>query len=254
MAYLGECNLLPASSSNGRLGSLREIAMNKMDRRMFLGTTIIGLAAAADAKDLLEPKPLTEAEWNAIAWGKAVGDMEAGLRLVRPKAAYRVGDRVELVGYLRNRSEKPVTFTYYPAFWEQTATVIDAAGERVFVSGITLLGIPTSVRLSLGGGETLILDLPGFWFGESDRSDRMVPYIDKSVPGPLQISQEVGLTTKADGRKVLESNGKLSTTPQVILTADRKPRRIQAEVVVSSQDELTPSLTTGEIKASLVKS
>src|SRR5689334_22341000 len=118
--------------------------MEKMGRRGFLGATLIGLAAAVFGEELAIPKPLTEAEWKSIVWGKAYSGLEAGLRFVRPKAAYVAGDHVELALYIRNRAEKPISFTYYPAFWEQTVTVFDAAGERVFVSGVLLTGLPTS--------------------------------------------------------------------------------------------------------------
>lgn len=228
--------------------------MEKMRRRMFLGTALIGVAATVHGNDRPEPEPLTEADWKAIAWGKTAAGLEAGLQLVRPKATYQVGDHVELAAYLRNRAEKPITFTYYPALREQTVTITDAAGKRVFVSGIAYLGLPTSVRVTLAGGETLVVDHPGFWLGESGRADKLIPYIDKSVPGPLRVTQEIGFSLKDDGRKALESRGKISTTPQVILSAGRKPRRVQADVVGSSQEDLTPSLATGEIKVILIKS
>jgi hypothetical protein len=228
--------------------------MQKMGRREFLGATLVVAAAAAYGEEAVQPLAPSEAEWKAIQWGKPVDGLEAGLRLVRPKTAYLVGDHVELALYLRNQSEKPVAFTYYPAFWEQTVTILDAAGERLFVSGVAFLGLPTSVRLTLAEGETLSINHPGFWFDESKRTDRLVPHVDKPVPGILRVSQEVGFSVTPDGRKALENKGKISTTPLVILSADRKPRRIQAEVVGSTQEDLTPRLKSGEITVTLARS
>ena len=56
--------------------------MEKMRRRMFLGTALIGVAATVHGNDRPEPEPLTEADWKAIAWGKTAAGLEAGLQLV----------------------------------------------------------------------------------------------------------------------------------------------------------------------------
>lgn len=216
-------------------------------RRTFLGLTLLSLTGVARSDDRRLPPGLSDGEWNAIRWGEDKFGVQAGLRLILPKVRVRLGQKVELGAYLRNRTEAPITFVYYPALWEQTATVIDSQGKQHLVEGTFLSGIPTSVRVTLSPRETLVVDHPGFWIGMKAGSEPKRPFLEDPQAGVYRVSQRFGVNTKSDGRKALSIKGAVSTTPVVILSEARVPRRIQADVVVSAQEELTPTHASGEL-------
>ncbi len=223
-------------------------------RRAFLGLTLLSLVGEARSEDRRKPPGLTDAERNSIRWGDAKNGIEAGLRLILPKVAVRSGDKVELGAYLRNRTDSPITLIYYPALWEQTATVFGPDGKQHLVEGTFLTGIPTSVRVTLAPRETVVVDHPGFWIGKTALADPKRPYLEDPTPGVYRVSQKFGITSKSEGRKALSIRGQVSTTALIVFSAARIPRRIQAEVVVSAQEELDPSMTSGELSITIAAS
>ncbi len=109
----------------------------------------LGVARARDsAKD---PGPLSTGQvWLMVkekasadaAWGKAVGGLQAGVAFRKgQKRAYRLGEAVTLVVWVRNVGDKPLTFDYTDGYMvERPPTVKDADGKPAKLSPFPMLG------------------------------------------------------------------------------------------------------------------
>lgn len=103
-------------------------------------------------------KPAKNEKEAAIAWGKEVDGLQAGLALVPAVShGYRPGETVNLEVRLRNVGKTDVTVTY-GLLQESAPRITDAKGAQVFVTMPPILGIiviPTERALKPGQTITL---------------------------------------------------------------------------------------------------
>jgi TIGR03009 family protein len=136
-------------------------------------------------------EPAAEQPGTAAAWGRAAGGLEAGIGF-RPgdRDAYRIGESVTFVVYLRNVGGKAVRLSHIETlFAESMPHVEDADGNRLRVTpGPVGLGDVPIVHRTLEPGEQIILGYPWFrlrrpgWRGKS-----LGPTL-RAGPGKYQVS------------------------------------------------------------------
>ena len=220
--------------------------MRKQDRRELLRMALVALAAPAVRAAEPDPVPLTRAEREAIHWGETVSGLRAGLRVAHPRAGYAIGDRIELVPYLRNRTSKPIRFTYDQAFYEKTPTVLGPDGKEVRVAGYTdLAAAKAGTRVTLPAGETLVVDHPGLWLTTDRPEGAQFPGLPEPQPGVYRIAQNIRFDTHSRDRVAIRS--RLVT----LFSESGKPYRAEAAFVPMSQGDTDGNLTTGTVEVTV---
>jgi hypothetical protein len=220
--------------------------MRKIDRRELLRVAVVALAAPAVRAEVPDPPGLTRTEREAIRWGETVSGLQAGLRVAHRRASYAVGDQIELVPYLRNRTSKPVQFTYDPAFYEKTPTVLGPDGKEVRVMGYTdLAAARAAIRVTLPAGETLIVDHPGLWLTTDRPQGGQFPGLPDPQPGVYRIAQNIRFGTSSPDRVTIRSR------PVTLFSESGKPYRAEADIVPMSQGDTDGNLTTGTMEVNV---
>jgi RNA polymerase sigma factor (sigma-70 family) len=120
------------------------------------------------------------------AWGKAVGGFQAGVAFRKGRRRpYRLGETVTLVVWVRNVSDKPLTFDYTDGYMVETPPKVkDADGKPAKLSEFPILcGIWRPLHATLKAGEEFEV-------------------------GTLQLALEAAGGTKADKPTLFASPGK----------------------------------------------
>lgn len=220
--------------------------MRKRDRREVLRMALVALAAPAVRAEEPDPVRLTRAEREAIQWGETVSGLQAGLRVAHPRAGYAIGDRIELVPYLRNRTSKPIRFAYDQAFTERTPTVLGPEGREMRVEGyIDTATVRTGTMVTLPAGETLVADHPGLWLTTDRPEGTQFPGLPDPRPGVTRIGQNIGFDTSLRGRATVGAR------PLTLLSESGRPYRVEAAFVPMSQGETDGKVTTGTVEVTV---
>jgi hypothetical protein len=203
---------------------------------------LVGLAAPAVRAEEPDPVRLTRTEREAIHWGETVSGLQAGLRVAHPRASYAIGDRIELVPYLRNRTSKPIRFIYDQAFYEKTPAVLGPDGKAVRVAGYTdLSAAHAGTRVTLPAGETLVVDHPGLWLTTDPPGGAQFPGLPDLRPGVYRIAQNIRFDIHLRGRVAI------GTRLVTLFSEPGKPYRAEAAFVPMSKGDTDGSLTTGTV-------
>jgi RNA polymerase sigma factor (sigma-70 family) len=140
-------------------------------------------------QDWLQVKERASAD---AAWGKAVGGFQAGVAFRKgQRRPYRVGEVVTLVVWVRNVSDKPLTFDYTDGYMvERPPTVKDADGKPAKLSQFAILaGLWRPLHATLKAGEEFELGSLLLALEAVDGADAKKPTLYAS-PGKYRVSYE----------------------------------------------------------------
>lgn len=220
--------------------------MRKPDRRELLRMGLLALAAPAVRGDNPDPGKPIGTEREPIHWGETVAGLQAGLGVAHPSAGYAVGDRIELIPYVRNRTSKPIRFTYDQAVYEKTPSVWGPDGKELRVAGyIDLAAARAGTRVTLPAGGTLIVDHPGLWLTTDHPEGTQFPGVPEPRPGIYRIAQSIRLGIHSRDRAVIGS--RLVT----LLSESGKPYRAEAQFVPTSQTDTDRHVSTGTVEVTV---
>jgi hypothetical protein len=102
--------------------------------------------------------PTGEPKEMAIAWGKSVGSLQAGLGIRPGQRIYHYGEPVTLVVRVRNVSKETVKFEYIRQFLDENPPTVTADGKQIPQSGVDVLGFHFPVAVSLAPGKEIELE------------------------------------------------------------------------------------------------
>lgn len=219
--------------------------MRTRHRREFLGIALTALVAPAACVMAAPAVRFAGSAPEAIQWGDEQAGLQAGLRIAHLRPAYEVGDHVELMAYVRNRSSNPMRFTYSTAFQEQPPAVAGPDGRALRVLGSTDPA-PTKVvnLVTLPAGETLVVEHPGLWLPELPGG--RFPAILKPTPGVYRVWQTLRCVTNPQAATSVRSH------PVTLISASGRSYRAEASIVPLARGETERSLTTGAIEITVV--
>ncbi|HUE72882.1 MAG TPA: M56 family metallopeptidase [Pirellulaceae bacterium] len=135
-------------------------------------------------------------------WGDAKLGIQYGIALTKPQQQFRNGERVPLVVFFRNTSDRLLKIDMRPDFFGHTPKVVDAKGAAVEFANVPLLGhIPHYVE-NLEPGEAVGPFYLNFGLGENPRPGKRHwhPYYKVPLAGKYQLTHAVALEVK-DGDK-----------------------------------------------------
>jgi RNA polymerase sigma factor (sigma-70 family) len=126
------------------------------------------------------------------AWGKAVGGLQAGVAFRKgQRRPYRLGEVVRLVVWVRNVSDKPLTFDYTDGYMvEKPPTVKDSEGKPAKLSEFAILaGIWRRLHATLKAGEEFELGSLRLALEAADAGKANRPTL-YALPGKYRINYE----------------------------------------------------------------
>jgi hypothetical protein len=128
-------------------------------------------------------------------WGEATHGIEYGIALTKPRQQYSLGERVPLVVFFRNASDKPLKIDMRPDYFGNTPLVSDASGVAVQFENIALLGHISHYVQNLEPGEAVGPFYLSFGLGENPRPGKQhwYPYYKAPTPGKYQLKHVVTL-------------------------------------------------------------
>ncbi len=138
-------------------------------------------------------------------WGDTKLGLQYGLALTKPQRqrTFRSGERVPLVVFIRNASDKPIKFDTAPDFFGNTPKVLNAKGEPIALENIPLLGHIPHYHEKLAPGEALGPFYLNFGLGENPRPGQQHwhPYFKTPVAGQYKLthSASINFTGQKDG-------------------------------------------------------
>jgi hypothetical protein len=132
-------------------------------------------------------------------WGDTKLGLQYGIALTKPQRqvrgrdgvpTYERGERVSLVVFFRNASDKPTKFDTAPDFFGNTPTVLNAKGEPIVFENIPLLGRIPHYHEKLEPGEALGPFYLSFGLGENPRPGQQHwhPYFKTSAAGKYKLA------------------------------------------------------------------
>ncbi len=128
-------------------------------------------------------------------WNDAQPGIQYGIALTKPQRQFRIGERVPLVVFFRNASDKPLKIDMRPDFFGNTPKVLDAKGAAVEFENVPLLGsIPHYVE-NLEPGEAVGPFYLNFGLGENPRPGKQNwhPYYKTPVAGTYKLAHTVSI-------------------------------------------------------------
>ena len=130
-------------------------------------------------------------------WGDTQLGLQYGIALTnpQPQRKFRSGERVPLVVFFRNTSDKPIKFDTAPDFFGNTPKVHNAKGEPIALENIPLLGHIPHYHEKLAPGEALGPFYLNFGLGENPRPGQQNwhPYFKTPVAGHYKLTHSVSI-------------------------------------------------------------
>lgn len=130
-------------------------------------------------------------------WGDTQLGLQYGIALTKPQPQrkFRSGERVPLVVFFRNASDKPIKFDTAPDFFGNTPKVLNAKGEPIALENIPLLGHIPHYHEQLAPGEALGPFYLNFGLGENPRPGQQHwhPYFKTPVAGQYKLTHSVSI-------------------------------------------------------------
>ena len=130
-------------------------------------------------------------------WGDTQLGLQYGIALTKPQPQrkFRSGERVPLVVFFRNASDKPIKFDTAPDFFGNTPKVLNAKGEPIALDNIPLLGHIPHYHEKLEPGEALGPFYLNFGLGENPRPGQQHwhPYFKTPVAGQYKLTHSVSI-------------------------------------------------------------
>ncbi len=139
-------------------------------------------------------------------WGDTKHGLQYGIALTKPQRQFRSGERVPLVVFFRNTSDKPIKFNTAPDFFGNVPKVVNAQGEPIALENIPLLGRIPHYHEKLEPGEALGPFYLGFGLGENPRPGQQHwhPYFKTPAAGQYKLTHSVwiNVVSPQDGEPV----------------------------------------------------
>lgn len=128
-------------------------------------------------------------------WGEPKLGLQYGIALTKPQKQFRSGERVPLVVFFRNTSDKPIKFDTAPDFFGNPPKVLNAKGEPLSFENIMLLGDIPHYHETLQPGEALGPFYLSIGLGENPRPNQQnwYPYLKDPVPGTYSLTHSVSI-------------------------------------------------------------
>lgn len=142
--------------------------------------------------------------------------LQYGIALTKPQRQFRNGERVPLVVFFRNVSDKPIKFDTAPDFFGNSPTVRNARGEPITLENIPLLGDVPHYHETLAPGAALGPFYLSFGLSENPRPGQRnwYPYFRQPVAGLYSlihsVSVNVAVANASEASKTVAiSSGKI---------------------------------------------
>ncbi len=139
-------------------------------------------------------------------WGDTKHGLQYGIALTKPQRQFRSGERVPLVVFFRNTSDRPIKFNTAPDFFGNVPKVLNAKGEQIALENIPLLGRIPHYHEKLEPGEALGPFYLSFGLDENPRPGQQHwhPYFKTPVAGPYKLTHSVwiNVVSPQDGEPV----------------------------------------------------
>ncbi|MEI8380483.1 MAG: hypothetical protein WCJ09_10155, partial [Planctomycetota bacterium] len=128
-------------------------------------------------------------------WGEPKLGLQYDIALTKPPRQFRTGERVPLVVFFRNASDKPIKFDTAPDFFGNTPKVLSANGEQLTLENVALLGRIPRYHETLEPGEALGPFYLSFGLGENPRPGQQHwhPYLKSPVAGDYNLTHSVSI-------------------------------------------------------------
>ena len=128
-------------------------------------------------------------------WGETTLGLQYGIALTKPQRQFRIGERVPLVVFFRNASDKPIKFDMRPDFFGNTPKVLNAKGAAIPIERLILLGTDPHYVEKLEPGEAVGPFYLNFGLGENPRPGRQHwhPFFKSPAPGTYKLTHEVSI-------------------------------------------------------------
>ncbi len=143
-------------------------------------------------------------------WRRIKPGIEYGIALTKPQREFKIGERVPLVVFLRNASDKPLKIDTKPDCFGNAPRVLDAKGAAVELEKVPLLGNVPHYFEELGPSEAFGPLYLSFGLGENPTPGKQhwYPYLKMPQPGKYSlthlISVNVGGPEKEDAKTAAE--------------------------------------------------
>jgi hypothetical protein len=128
-------------------------------------------------------------------WSGAKLGIQYGIALTKPQRQFRIGQRVPLVVFFRNASDKPLKIDMSPDFFGNTPQVLNAKGEAIEFEKVILLGTIPHYVDNLEPGEAVGPFYLNFGLGENPRPGQQNwhPYYKTPVAGTYKLTHTVSI-------------------------------------------------------------
>ncbi|MDB5345622.1 MAG: blaR1 8 [Schlesneria sp.] len=126
-------------------------------------------------------------------WSDAKLGIQYGIALTKPQRQFRNGERVPLVAFFRNASDKPLKIDTRPDYFGNTPNVTDAKGAAVALENVPLVGHIAHYVETLAPGEAVGPFYFNFGLGENPRPGKQHwhPYDKAPTPGTYTLTHSV---------------------------------------------------------------
>lgn len=148
------------------------------------------------------------------SWGEPRLGLQYGIALTKPQRSFRIGERVPLVVFFRNTSDKPVKFNTAPDFFGNTPELLNAKGERLHLENVALLGHIPHYHETLQPGEALGPFYLSFGLGENPRPGQQhwYPYLKTAIAGDYNLLHSVSVNVAGTNPEEAAAKDRLIST------------------------------------------
>lgn len=143
-------------------------------------------------------------------WGEAKLGIQYGIAITKPQREFKIGERVPLVVFFRNASDKPLRLDTQPDCYGNAPKLLDAKGAAITFENLPLLGHIPHYYEELKPGEVFGPLYLSFGLGENPAPGRRHwhPYLKEPTAGKYSlahsISANVGGPAKEDAKTATE--------------------------------------------------
>ena len=180
-------------------------------------------------------------------WGNTTLGLQYGIALTKPQPQrkFRSGERVPLVVFFRNISDKPLKLDMTPDFFGSTPKVLNAKRTAIGIEKLILLGTNPHYVENLKPGEAVGPFYLNFGLGENPRPGQQNwhPYFKTPVAGKYALTHSVSINVsdQKDGAPAKRSDIETGTIEFEIADGDKPAPNAQADKPVAV------SLTAAEL-------
>jgi beta-lactamase regulating signal transducer with metallopeptidase domain len=134
-------------------------------------------------------------------WSEAKLGIEYGIALTKPQREFRIGERVPLVVFFRNASDKPLKIDTQPDGYSNTPRLVDPKGATIKLDNVPLLGHIPHYYDELEPGEALGPFYLSFGLGENPAPGKQHwhPFLKAPDVGRYQLTHSVALNVSGTG-------------------------------------------------------